>query len=147
MVIKPHVAFPGTSVASGGALYKTNAGAWREVNVQAKDEYGNKKTQGGDTVAVNVIHVNYPHHCQRTDSSSDQCVRCGLRDPGCNLFDLVEGEKKPLNLVVNVTDPGTGIYKILYSATVSGQYKFHIRMMKYDVDELADIGAKTIAGP
>ena len=142
--IKPHVTDPRTCLALGAALYRTDAGDTRVVEIQAKDQYGNVKSRGGDQVSVNIIHRDYPNHCQRTDSLSTECIRCGHRDPGCSLFDLYEGQRKPLNLYNNVSDHGDGIYSIKYIATVSGIYKFHIRMIDPVKGEFLDIGQKTI---
>ena len=147
-LVKPHVTEPSTCVASGEALYKTNAGATMAASVQAKDEFGNTKTLGGDIVQVVIIHTDYPNQCDRTYPDAQECIRCEYRDAGCNLLNykkqpIVEGDRKPLNVHSNLTDSGTGFYTFHYVATVSGQYKLHIRV-RNEQDEFVEIGAKTV---
>jgi len=158
-LVKPYITEPATCVASGAGLYKTNAGAKISANIQAKDQFGNVKTIGGDMVQVVIFNTDYntvlsalgrdPKQCDRIYPDAEKCIRCGFREPGCNLFiynkkPLSEGDKKPLNLPSNLTDSGTGVYTLNYIATVSGQYKLHIRMKNYQTNEFVDIGAKTI---
>jgi len=158
-LVKPYITEPATCVASGAGLYKTNAGAKIAANIQAKDQFGNVKTIGGDMVQVVIFNTDYntvlsalgrdPKQCDRIYPDAEKCIRCGFREPGCNLFiynkkPLSEGDKKPLNLPSNLTDSGTGVYTLNYIATVSGQYKLHIRMKNYQTNEFVEIGAKTI---
>lgn len=143
-LVKPHFTDPATCIATGDSLYRTNAGGKGVATIQAKDEFGNKKTKGGDPVIINIIHTNYPEQCQRAFPTAKECIRCTYRETDCNLFGLVEGEKKPLNLFSNWTDEGTGVYSFHYVATVAGQYKLHIRMKHTVKNEAVDIGQRTI---